>query len=324
MKRRKFTQLLAGATLLPQGAHAQRNSEAPKVGYVYTGTTEIATQVIDVIVEGLRASGFAPPQVELVTRATQGDPGKLSAMVKEVIGRNVSVFVAAGPALLRAATAATDTLPIVAYDFETDPVAEKFAQSIARPGGNVTGVFLDIPTFSGKWIELLRECLPGLSRIAVVWDSSVGRRQVDTLSRIAGDLKIATELLEVRVRPDLAGAFEAARSRGADAAILLSSPLIFQSSKEIADLSLSHRVPAISLFSSFARSGGLISYGPSLFGAARQAGFMAGKVLGGSMAASLPIERPAKFELIVNQRAAEALGIALPPSIAARADEVIE
>jgi putative ABC transport system substrate-binding protein len=245
-------------------------------------------------------------------------------MVAEVIGQKVSVFVAAGPALLAAAKAATDTLPIIAYDFETDPVAEKYAQSIARPGGNVTGIFLDIPTFSGKWIELLRECLPGLSRIAVIWDSGVGRRQVDTLSQIASDLRIATELLEVRVRPDLAGAFEAARNRGAGAAIVLSSPLVFQSSKEIAELSLHHRVPAISLFSSFARSGGLISYGPSLLGAARQAGFKAGKVLGGSTAANMPIERPTKFELIVNQRAAETLGVALPLSITVRADEVIE
>ena len=116
------------------------------------------------------------------------------------------------------------TLPIVAYDFETDPVAAGYAANIARPGGNVTGVFLDLPEFSGKWIELLRECMPRLSRVALVWDPSVGRVQVNSLVKVAAELKMTTDLLEVRVRSDFEGAFAVARS-GAAAAIVLSSPL---------------------------------------------------------------------------------------------------
>jgi putative tryptophan/tyrosine transport system substrate-binding protein len=214
--------------------------------------------------------------------------------------------------------------PIVAYDFETDPVAARYAENLARPGGNVTGVFLDQPAFAGKWLELLRECVPGLSRVALIWDPSVGRVQVDALVKVAAELKMTTDLLEVRVRTDFAGAFAVAKDRGATAAIVLSSPLMFINVKDLADLSLLHRLPSITLFSEFARTGGLLSYGPSLLDAARQAGFMAGKVLAGSMPATMPIERPSKFELILNRRTAEALGVTVPGSIEARADEVIE
>ncbi len=255
---------------------------------------------------------------------TEGDPGKIAPMTAEILGEKVSVFVAAGPAVLRAARQATRTVPIVGYEFEGDPVAEKYAESIAHPGGNVTGIFLDLPDFSGKWIELLRECVPQLSRVALIWDPGTGRRQVDFLNRIAAGLNIQADLLEAKARADFAGAFTVARERGAGAVILLSSPLAFSYSEELAGLAQRHRLPAISMFSEFARAGGLLSYGPNVNAAIRQAGFMAGKVLAGSTPADMPLERPATFELIVNRRGAEALGLAVPASIQARADEVIE
>jgi|FEC22Drversion2_1045045.scaffolds.fasta_scaffold00409_11 putative tryptophan/tyrosine transport system substrate-binding protein len=324
MKRRHVSRLLAGASLWPLTVHAQSNSEAPKVGFISTGSEQLAPTRIEAIVSGLKASGHALPQVEMVVRVTGGDPSKLRPMVAEVIARKVSVLVAAGPAALRELRAATSTLPIIAYDFETDPVAEKYAQSIARPGGNVTGVFLDLPNFSGKWIELLRELVPQLSRIALIWDPATGRVQVDTLSKIAGGLNIQTDLLEAHARSDFAGVFAVAKDRGAGAIILLSSPLIINNVQELAQLERRHRLPVITLFSEFPRSGGLISYGPNLMAANKQAGVMAGKVLAGSTPATMPIERPSIFELIVNRRAAEELGLAIPASIEARADEVIE
>jgi putative tryptophan/tyrosine transport system substrate-binding protein len=245
-------------------------------------------------------------------------------MVREVLDRQVSVFIAAGPACLRLAAQATRTLPIVAYDFETDPVAAGYAQSIARPGGNVTGIFLDLPNFSGKWIELLRECIPTLQRVAVVFDPSAGRLQADSVSRIAADLNMQTDLLETNTQVDFEGAFAVARDRGAGAVVMLSSPLVFTNARDLAALGLRYRLPAITMFAEFARGGGLLSYGPSLLAAANQAGVMAGKVLAGIPPAALPIERPSKFELLVNSRTAEALGIQIPASIQARADEVIE
>ncbi len=324
MRRRTLTRLMAGASLWPIAAHAEGNPEAPKLGYVYTGPKQLAAARIDAIVSGLRASGRAAPQVEMVVRVTEGDPGKMAPMVAEVLSKNVSVFVANGPAVLQTVQAITRTLPIVAIDFESDPISAGYAQSLARPGGNVTGVFLDFPNFSGKWIELLLECMPKLSRIALMWDPTTGPVQVDALNRTAAALNMQTDLLEVRVRGDYTGAFAVAKDRGAGAVIMLSSPLVPASAKELADLSLHYRLPAITMFSEFARTGGLFSYGPNLLVATKQLGVLAGKVLAGTAPANLPIERPTNFELMVNLHAAEALGLTMPPSILARADETIE
>lgn len=245
-------------------------------------------------------------------------------MVKEVLDRQVSVFIAAGPASLRLAAQATRTLPIVAYDFETDPVAAGYAQSIARPGGNVTGIFLDLPNFSGKWIELLRGCIPTLQRVAVLWDPSVGRKQADSVTQIIASLNMQADLLETNTQTDFEGAFAVARDRGAGGVVMLSSPLVFTNARQLAALALRYRLPAITMFAEFARGGGLLSYGPNLLAAAHQAGFMAGKVLAGTSPATLPIERPAKFEFLVNSRTAEMLGIKIPASVEAGAHEVIE
>jgi putative ABC transport system substrate-binding protein len=262
--------------------------------------------------------------VEIVVRYTEGDPARVVPMVREVIDSNVALVAAVGPATLRAAKDMTSSLPIVAYDFESDPVAEKYAVSIAHPGGNVTGVFLDLPAFSGKWIELLVECVPRLSRIALIWDPATGRVQVEALTAIAARLAIQIDVLEARARNDYPGVFAAAVDRGAGAAILLSSPLVFNNIKEAVELSLGHKLPAITLFSQFARTGGLLSYGPSVLSTARQVGGLAGRVLMGATPANLPIERPTKFELLVNLRSAEMLGVRIPALVQARADEVIE
>jgi len=324
MKRRRFTQLFAAAPLLPPAAHAQRNPESPKVGYVYTGSKTLAPPRINALVEGLRASGFAPPQVELVVRVTDGDPALLAPMLAEVIDKKVSVFIANGPVVLEAARAVSATLPIIAIDFESDPVAAGYAQSIARPGGNVTGVFLDFPNFASKWIELLRECLPKLSRVALMWDARTPPVQVDALNKTAKALDIQTDLLEVKTRDDYTGAFAVAKDRGVGAAIMLSTPLVPASAKLLAELELHHKLPAITMFSEFPRSGGLMSYGANLQSTTRQLGVLAGNVLAGRAPANLPIERPTKFELIVNLKTAETLGVSIPSAILAGAEETIE
>jgi putative ABC transport system substrate-binding protein len=315
LNRRQVVRLTGGLAMWPMAVGAQSNQGPPKIGYVHVGPEDLASSRVDLLLSGARSSGQALPQVEMVMRVLGRDPERLAPLVAEVLDRQVSVFVAAGPAVLRLAAEATRKVPIVAYDFETDPVAAGYAHSVARPGGNVTGIFLDLPEFSGKWIELLRECIPRLDQVAIVWDPSAGRLQVEAVSRIAVGLKIRTDLLEVTTREGFAGAVAVAQDRGAGAMLLLSSPLVFTNAKDLAALALRHRLPAVTLFSEFSRSGGLFSYGPSLLAAARQAGVMAGKVLAGSPPAGLPIERPSKFELLVNQRTAEALGVMIrPPS----------
>lgn len=323
MRRRALIAKIAGAAVWPLAARAQGNPVAARIGYVYVGPKELAASRVDLIVSGVRASGYRLP-LETVVRLTEGDPGKLEPMIADILDNRISVFVAAGPAALLTAKQATSTVPIVAYDFESDPVAEKYAYSIARPGGNVTGIFLDQPGFAGKWIEFLRDCMPQLSHVALMWDPGTGRLQADSVNAIATQLGIRTDLLEVHARADYAGAFAIAKDRGAGAVLLLSSPLVFANAKELAELSLHHLMPTITMFAEFARAGGLLAYGPSVLGATRQAGFMSGKVMAGASPANLPIERPATFELVVNRRAAEMLRVTIPASLQARAEEVIE
>ena len=321
MKRRT---VLAGLVAAPGIARAQVRADGKKVGYVYVGPQSLLADRLDIILAGVRVAGQALSKDDIVVRVTEGDAAKLGPAIKEVLDSKPAVFIAGGPAALHLAQQATRTVPILAYDFETDPVAQKYVESIARPGGNVSGVFLDLPGFAGKWIELLRESMPQLARIGLIWDPSTGRLQADALERAAGPLGLKTDLLEVHGLADYAPAFATAREHGAQAVVLLSSPLVFVQVQALGELAARERMPAITMFAEFAKSGGMLAYGPSLLGAFKQTSFMAGKVLGGTPIANLPIERPSTYELVVNQRSAEALGVKIPASIQARADEVIE
>jgi ABC-type uncharacterized transport system substrate-binding protein len=327
MNRREFlTAFCSVVAVWPLSARAQQTSETvPKVGFVYPGSKEVAASRIDAIMSGLRVSGYAPPaQVELVARTADGDPARIAPLVEELIGKNVNLIIANGPPVLHVARAATRTIPIVAIDLETDPVASGVATSLGRPGGNVTGVFLDFPDFTTKWIELLRESNPKLSRMAVLWDPVTGPVQVESIKKVVGSLNIQLMTLEVRRPSDFEEAFSAATQRKADAMVMLSSPLISANVQTLAELSLRHHLPVITLFPDFARKGGLMAYGPNLLGLFRRVGVLAGNVLRGANPADLPIERPTKFELVLNLRTADALGLSIPASLLLRADEVIE
>jgi putative ABC transport system substrate-binding protein len=322
MKRRIV--LGALAALSPLAAHAQSKPKSVRLGLVYPGSKEATASRVDAVVSGLRASGLPMQQLEIVARGADGDRARITPLVAEVIDNHVAAIVAFGPAVLQAARAATRDIPIIALDLESDPVAAGYVVNISRPGGNVTGVFLDFPNFATKWIELLRECIPQLARIAVLWDPASGPVQIEAVRKTAGDLKLQVEVLEMRVRDDFDTAFSLANQRGAGAAILLSTPLVFSNVKMVADLALRHRLPAITLFTDFAHAGGLLAYGPNLIDLLRQVGAMTAKVLRGQDVAQLPIELPTKFELILNLKTAKALGLTIPPLILARADEVIE
>jgi putative tryptophan/tyrosine transport system substrate-binding protein len=185
-------------------------------------------------------------------------------------------------------------------------------------------VYLDFPDFAAKIVQLLVESAPGMQRIGVLWDPTIGPQQNESVRRTAAALKLQTEVIEVRAREDLEPAIVQLSRNRAEALVILSSPVIPVNGKMLADLALRHRLPAITPYPDFARIGGLFAYGPNLLGMFRQSGTLAGKVLRGRDPADLPIERPSKFEFIVNVRTAEALGITVSPPIFARADEVIE
>jgi putative ABC transport system substrate-binding protein len=328
MRRREFITLLGGTTVAwPLAARAQQTPQVPKVGFVYPGSKTATPSRIEAILSGLRVSGFAAPaQIELVVRTAEGDPAQLTPLIAEVMAATVNVFIANGPAALRVARSATRTIPIVAIDLETDPVASGAAATLARPGGNITGVFLDFPDFTAKWMEMLVESSSKLSRIAVLWDPATGPAQMESIKKAGEALKLQLELdiIEVQRPSDFEAAFSAASQRSASAMVILSSPLISANVQVLAELALRNRLPAITLFPDFARAGGLLAYGPNLLNLYRLTGVLAGKVLRGANPAELPIERPAKFETVLNMRTAHALGLSVSTSLLLRADEVIE
>jgi putative ABC transport system substrate-binding protein len=285
----------------------------------------VAPPRITAFLAGLRAGGYREKeQVELITRLTDGDPAKLEPMVAELVERKVDLIFAVSPRAVRAARSATTSIPIVAGDLESDPVASGFVASHVRPGGNITGVFLDFPDFGKKWLELLKETLPKVSVIAVFSDQAINQVQLNAVEAAAGVLNVKLELLEVRGHGDLEEAFLSIKRRAANALLMLSSPFIGGNIKLLADLTVTHRLPAMTVFTDFARDGGLMAYGPNLMGFFRQQGVMAAKVLDGANPAELPIELPTKFEFVLNLKTANLLGVNVPPSILLRADEVIE
>ena len=300
-------------------------ARSPKSRLCLCGSKAAAAVRIEAILSGLRVSGYAPPaQVEIVARTAEGDPAQIAPLVAEVIAKNVNVFIVNGPVVLHAAHLATRTIPIIALDLETDPVAGGVAASLARPGGNITGVFLDFADFTAKLMEMLVESNPNLSRAAVLWDASSGTVQIESVKKAAEKLNVELDVLEVQRPSDFGTAFLMANQRGASAMVMLSSPLIAPNVQVLAELALRHRFPAITLFPDFARAGGLLAYGPNLLSLHQLTGVLAGKVLRGANPGELPIERPTKFETVLNMRTARALGITIPPSVLLRADEVID
>jgi len=325
MKRREFVSLLCGAAFaLPRNARAQA-AGLPKVGFLYPGPGAVANERVTHLLEGLRGEGFnAPDRVTLVVRAVNGDPARVGPLLSELIASKVDVLIPLGQTESRAARAATTSIPIVMLDLETDPIESGLVTNLAHPGGNLTGVFLDFPEFSTTWLELLKQAVPSLSSIAVLWDPSTSTVQTKAVVAAAQRLGVKTEIVEVKTSAEAGAVFEVASAHKPDGVLLLSSPFMSIYSKQFADLALAHRLPAISPFSAFARAGGLMSYGPNLFDLFREVGAMVGKVLKGTKPADLPVERPSRFELIVNLQTAKALNLDIPNGLLARADEVIE
>jgi len=262
--------------------------------------------------------------LELVVRLADGNLSRLPALATELVNDRVDVIVAAGPPAVQAASGATATTPVIAIDLESDPVAIGFIASLARPGRNITGVFLDFPDFSAKCLQLLIESVPALSGVGVLWDPTTGSQQLDEVKRAAQGLSVRVEVFEARRVADVADAFYALDAARIQGVVVLSSPLFGGNPQMVADLAIKRNVPTISLFPDIAREGGLLAYGPDIQGLYRQAGAMARKVLDGARPAETPAERPTRFQLVANLRTAKRLGITLPTSILLRADETIE
>jgi putative ABC transport system substrate-binding protein len=327
MKRRDAIKLLGAAAAgqaWPAVAFGQTRKIA-KVGFLYPGLSTAGGIRLQAFREGLRGAGWGDGQVEIDARFAESVVARNSALAAELVAAKVDVLAPISFISVEAARAATKTIPIVAFDLETDPIAGGIAANLARPGGNITGVYFDFPDFSSKWMELLKEAIPRLSKVVVVRDPSSPSPQlrgVETAGRTLG-VKLDS-IIDVVSLDGLDAAFRSASERGPDAVLILSSPLFGTNPGRVAELTTKYRLPAVMLFPEFARSGGLMAYGVDLLGAFRQAGGMVGKVLSGTKPAELPIERPTNFEFVVNAKTAKSLGIELPTSVLLRATEVIE
>ena len=324
MKRREFIALLTGAAAAwPLAARAE--TKVLQVGFLYPGPEPAAKPRMAAFISGLQEVGLrVPDQVSLVPRVAAGDPNKLAPMAAELASQKVDLIMAVSPAAIRAAMAATKTIPIVGDDLESDPVAAGFVTSIAHPGGNLTGVFMDFPDFTKKWLEALKEARPDLAKIAVFWDPATGKFQQSAIRAAADVFHVQIETFEMRGPADAKTAFAESGKRGMDAVVILSSPFVGANTKLLADLALAQHLPAVTMFPDFARNGGLMAYGPNLLAFFDQAGVMAGKILKGAHPSDLPVESPTKFEFVLNLRTAKEIGISIPTSLLLRATDVIE
>ena len=326
MRRRQFIHLLGGAVCgCPIAAQSQQTTKSRTIGFLYPGTDALAQPRIAALLSGVRVGGFHEPgEIEVLKRLAGNDATLLALMAVNVVERSVDLIFAVSLSAVLAARSATSTIPIIAADLESDPVEAGFITSVTRPGGNITGVFLDFPEFGKKWLESLKETVPQVTSIGVFWDPTTGLVQLRAVEAAARNLNLKLLMLEVRPSTDVGGLMLSAKQRGVGGLLFLPSPIFGTNTKRLANLALAHHLPAVTLLADFARDGGLMAYGPNLLTVFRQAGVLAGKVLRGEKVADLPIETPTKFEFVLNLKTARILGINVPQSVLLRADEVIE
>jgi putative tryptophan/tyrosine transport system substrate-binding protein len=325
MQRRDFITLVGGATVgWPLLARAQQQSESvPKIGVLWPGAVPPASPRMESFRLALRQFGYVEGRnVAIELRLAERGLGQLPELAAELVRLKVDVITAFGDLAPKIAQQATGTIPIVAMC--DDIVGAGLVTSLSRPGGNVTGFTLLAPELSEKRLELLQELVPGLSHVAALWDPTTGKAQAAISESAARSLNLRLQVLEVRNKNDLAGAFRAARDGRAAALAVFASPLLASLNREIVDLAADYRLPAVYQWRESVEIGGLLSYGAVLASMWRQSGVIVTRILKGEKPADLPIEQPAKFALVVNAKTALSLGLAIPPSMLVRADEVIE
>ena len=326
--RRTFVALTAGGLLGVALAAAAQPTKIPRIGYV-SGTGSAADQgpYVEALRQGLRDLGrIEGRDFSIEYRGAEGRLDRVPSIVNELVQLKVDVIVATIPGAIHAAKQATITIPIVMVT-SVDPVASGIVASLARPGGNITGVATLAQDLNAKRLELLTEVVPRLSRVAVLWtpDNPAATINYKEYEAAARTLKIQLLPLEVRLEsPDIDGAFQTAANARADALITITTAKLFLQQKRIAGLAIKNQLPSIFQGSTWVESGGLMSYSTDDLEAFRHAATYVDKILKGTKAADLPVEQLAKFHLVINLNTAKALGIAFPQSLLLRADEVIQ
>lgn len=322
MRRRELLLIaMVGAGYFPELLRAQ--PAKGKIGYLHPVTINPNHITFSVLAGEWRRLGYVEGETVL-TRSGEGDPQRLPELVRDLTGKGVGVLIAVGAQAVRAAASGASSTPIVAFDLETDPIQAGLIRSVARPGGNVTGLFLDTPVLAAKWIQLMREMVPALDRVAFAWQPSAGRSQLDVALRVAENLGVETTVLEFSVNDDFPSLLSAIAGPKRTGIIQLSGPGITPVAEKFVAAATQINLPTLSFLGEAARRGFLMSYGPNQRDYFPRAVQLADRILGGEKASELPVERPSKFEFIVNLRTARALNLVVPPTLLVSADEVIE
>jgi putative ABC transport system substrate-binding protein len=324
VKRREFVTLIGGAAAWPLAARAQQPGKLPTIGFLSGQSRSTAGQWVAAFEQRLRELGWIEGRTVVIeVRWAEGRFERFAEIAAEFVRLKVDVIVTAGPPVF-AAKQASSVIPIV-FATVADPLSTGLVASLARPGGNVTGLSLTSPELAGKRLELLREAIPGLRQLAILVNADYppSMRELDEVETAARPLGIDTIALKIRQAADIAHAFEALKGR-AQALYVVGESLISANQVRIHSFALAARLPTMEPTREMVETGGLITYAPNFPSLYRRAADLVDKILRGAKPADIPVEQPTKFDLVVNLTTAKALGIEMPPTLLARADEVIE
>jgi putative ABC transport system substrate-binding protein len=316
--------LALGLFWAPLAGDAQQPSKVPRIGYLSWGDPAAGVGLADALRQGLRERGYVEGQ-SIALESRHGTMDRLPDLAAELVRLKVDAIVTVATPAALAAKQATSTIPIV-MTLVGDPVGSGLVASLARPGGNVTGLSLFAPEVFPKGLELLKETVPRVSRVAVLMDptnsSQVAlRNELDIAAKVLG---VKVQRIDVRTGADLDGAFAASLRQRADALFVFPLRTASPDAQRILEFAVKNRMPTFMSFRRGVEAGGLMSYGPNWRDLVRRAGIYIDKILKGAKPADLPVEQPTKFELVINMKTAKALGLTIPPSVLVRADQVIE
>jgi putative tryptophan/tyrosine transport system substrate-binding protein len=324
--RREFIATLGSAAVWPMVARAQQPGRIAKIGYIESGSPSTSPNLLAAFQGGPRELGYVEGQNLFVERRyAEGKEERLPQLAAELVQFGVDVIFAIGPPQALAAAKATDKIPIV-FVGGGDPVQMGLVKSLARPGGNVTGLTFVTVELAPKRIQLLKDVVSQAKRVAILWNPNnvVNKLELNEASATSATLKMTVFPVEIRVPDDFERAFTLATRERANAALVLSSPLTFPNRARIAEAALKTRVPTMGALREYCEAGVLMSYGPSYADHCRRAATYVDQILKGVRPAHLPVQLPTTFELVINRKTAQALGLTVPPTLLARADEVIE
>ena len=307
-------------------SNAQQPTKIPRIGYLSSDSPSTIAVRIEAFRQGLRELGNVEGKnIVIEWRFAEGKADRLPSLAAELVGLKVEVIVTSGPAATRAVKESTVTIPIVTAQ-DPDPVGNGLVASLARPGGNITGLSTLAPEINGKRLELVKEIVPGLSRVAVLASSTTpgNAQQLKETELAARALGVQLHFLDVLSSKTIEPAFRAASKERADAVLVLQSPVFVNERTQLAKLAVKSRLPAIYDRREFVDDGGLICYGTNFTDLSHRAATYVDKILKGAKPADLPVEQPTKFELVINLKAAKRIGLTIPPNVLGRADKVIK